>query len=279
MNVVRSAKLFALSTLAAAFTLSAGSAPVSFWFSGVVERFKDPGKLAPSGVGEGTPFVGHISYDPSILWYAETNSNSGGIYAQYQFGSLAGFSFTVYMAGHTISNVMVEQSPGMIILEDNVSGRDFYLADTASMLTVDGKDMVAVPNQVGMSLGMTDPSSTAISSVALPKSAPVLSQFPDEPFMNIVARNSNGTVDLCNISGIVQLLQNDPIVPLSIRPLTASTARVSWPLFATGYTLQSSPSLNATRWQDVLSTVVTSTTEFSVTVPTTGAPKYYRLKK
>lgn len=279
MNAVRFLKILVLASLTAVAPLSVGAAPVTFWFKGFVDSFRNTGNVAPTGVGEGTPVVGRISYDPAGLWYAETNSSNGSVYSQYHYDSLAAFSFTIYLAGHTISNITNWGVAGQIGVENDVSGRDFYYVESGALLTLDGTNMVAYPNQVGMTLGLTDAESTALTSTALPTTAPVLSQFAGEPFFNIVARNAPGTVDLCYIGGMITEISTNQIVPLSIHRVNASTARVTWPLYAEGYTLQTASSLNLTKWQDVSTPAVKLGGEYAVTVSTTGSPKYYRLRK
>lgn len=279
MNAVRFLKILVLASFTAVSGLSAGAAPVTYWFNGVVDTFRNPSNMAPTGVGIGTPFVGRISYDPAGVWYAETNQSSGGVYSQYHFKSLAAFSFTVYMGGHSISNTIYSGSPGQIGLENDVSGRDYYYVDTSSALTLDGTNMVAQPNQVSMTLGLVDANTTALTSTALPTSAPVLSQFLGEPILILGARNGPGTLDLFRIGGSISEISTNPIVSLNIHRVNASTAQVTWPLYAEGYTLQSASSLNLTKWQDVSTPAVKLGGDYAVTVSTTGAPKYYRLRK
>jgi hypothetical protein len=279
MNAVRFLKILVLASFTAVSPLSSGAAPVTYWFSGVVDSFRNTGNVAPTGVGEGTPVVGRVSYDPAGLWYAETNKSDGGVYSQYHYNSLTAFSFTIYLAGHTISNISNLGVAGQIGVENDVSGRDYYYVESGSLLTLDGTNMVAYPNQVGMAMGLTDANSTALTSTALPTAAPVISQFLGEPYFSIAARNPQGTVELCYIGGMITEISTNQIVPLSIHRVNASTARVTWPLYAEGYTLQSAPGLNLTKWQDVSTPAVKLGGEYAVTVSTTGAPKYYRLKK
>ncbi len=278
MNIVRFLRIPALAVLAAAGLARGNAAPVTYWFSGVVDSFRNASNAAPAGVGVGTPFVGRVSYDPSAVRYAETNNAGGGVNAQYHYESTTGLSFAVYIAGQWISNTVYFGNSGQIGIENNVYGRDYYYAETASVLQLNGTNMVAAPNQSGMALGLFDENMTALPSAALPLAAPVLNQF-SEGHLTISARNSNGTVDLCSISGPISAIRTNEIVLLNLRRISSSTAQVAWPLYANGYTLQSATSLTGPNWQNVATPVVNLGPEHTVSVPTTGAPKFYRLRK
>lgn len=265
--------------LVAAGSLPGPAAPVTYWFSGEVEAFSNASNTAPAGIAVGTPFVGRVHYDPANVLYAETNSFDGGTSAQYHYGALAAYSFTVFIAGHTISNTVQLGQSGQIGLENNISERDFYYAETGSALMINGTNMVAAPNQASMTLALIDSSATALASTALPLSAPALSRFNDGAVLTLLARNSNGTIDLFNVRGLVTALSSNEIVPLSLRRLNAGTAVAAWPLHATGFTLQSATSLVLPNWQNVSTAVVNTATEHTVTVSTSGPQRYYRLRK
>lgn len=68
--------------------------------------------------------------------------------------------------------------------------------------------------------------------------------------------------------------------PLSIRASGANVI-LSWPLAATGWTLDRSPTLTpAASWTATTQPIVDTATEHTVTVPRTGATRmYFRLKK
>jgi hypothetical protein len=278
MNPVRLLKTLALAAFAAS-NFSSSATPVTYWFSGVVDSFANASNTAPTGVAVGTPFVGRIRYDPAGVWHAETNNSSGGVYSQYLYADLAAFSFTVYIAGHSISNTVSLGRSGQIGLENNVSGRDYYYAETGSMLMMNGTNMVAAPNQASMSVGLFDNNATALASTALPLAPPVLTQFSEGAYLNISARNSRGSVDLCYVSGPISEISTNEIVVLSFRRLNSSTAQVAWPLRVNGYTLQATASLASPNWQNVLTPVVDIGPEHTVNVSTIGSPKFFRLKK
>ena len=75
---------------------------------------------------------------------------------------------------------------------------------------------------------------------------------------------------------------SDPTIP---PPPTLSITRsgddiiVSWPASATGYSLESTASLNPSSWSDVTQTPVQVGDQMTVTLPVNEAPKYLRLKK
>lgn len=278
MNFVRLLSIPALAVLAAAGLARSHAAPVTYWFSGVVNGFVNASNAAPAGVAVGAPFVGRVSYDPSAVSYAETNNAGGGVNAQYHYGSTTGLSFAVYIAGQWISNTVNLGNSGQIGIENDVHGRDFYYADSSSTLLLNGTNMVAAPNQSSMTLALFDENKTALPSVALPLAAPVLNQFSYRVF-TLSARNSNGTKDLCSISGPISVIRTNEIVLLSLRRTSSSAGQVAWPLWANGYTLQSATSLTAPNWQTVATPVVNLGQEHTVSVPTTGAPRFYRLRK
>lgn len=280
MNTIRLVKILTLVVLAAASNSSSKAALVTYWFSGVVENFQDPSNIVPPGITEGTPFVGRISYDPAGVRFATTNSSGGGVSSQYEYDNLTAFSFTVHIAGNTIANTVAPGGKsGLIAVEDNVSERDLYLAETASMLMLNGTNMVTEPNQAAMSLALINSDSTALTSSALPLAAPVLSQFSDGASLTILARNPPGTVELSRVSGPISVISTNEIVFLNFRRINSSTAQLAWPLYANGYTLQSSTSLTAPNWQNVGTAVVNTATEHTVAVSVAGPQRFYRLKK
>jgi hypothetical protein len=70
-----------------------------------------------------------------------------------------------------------------------------------------------------------------------------------------------------------------PGSPLLKIKLVGNYAVVSWPLNATGFTLEESPSLVTTVWTTTPQQVVDTATERTVTVPAAGIMKCFRLKK
>lgn len=279
MKTVRQLKTLALIVAAIASHAAISAAPVTYWFSGQVDYFDNPSNTAPSGVAVGTPFVGRISYDPAALYLGETNDSGGGGYSVYYFTNTASYSFTLYIAGHTISNFANSLYAGDIGIENNVSERDFYYAETGSALMMDGTNMVAGFLQASMYLGLTDTAAAALTSTALPLGAPVLSQYDEGGWFGLTVRNGNGTVNLASLGGPVSVISTNEIVLLGFRRISATTAEVAWPLYASGYTLQSATNLTIPNWQNVGTAVVTTATEHTVTVSTTGTPEFFRLKK
>jgi hypothetical protein len=70
-----------------------------------------------------------------------------------------------------------------------------------------------------------------------------------------------------------------PGAPLLKIKLVGTNAVVSWPLNATGFTLQETPSLVTKIWSTAPQQVVDTATEHTVTVPAAGLMKCFRLKK
>ena len=191
----------------------------------------------------------------------------------------ATFTFTLYIAGHTITNTAVTGRSGIVGVENDVSDRDYYYADTGSALRMNETNLVAAPNQASMTLGLLDPSSTALDSTALPLAAPVLSEFEEGGYLVLSARNSNGTKELFYVGGPVSEIRTNEIVVLESRRISASTAQLAWPLYANSYTLQSTTNLANPNWQTVGTAVVNTATEHTVAVSIAGPQRFYRLKK
>lgn len=66
--------------------------------------------------------------------------------------------------------------------------------------------------------------------------------------------------------------------PLLKIKLVGANAVLSWPLNATGFFLQETPSLSAPVWTSAPQSVVDTATEHTVTVPAIGLMKSFRLK-
>lgn len=279
MNALRFLKTLALVVFAMASHASVSAAPVTYWFSGVVDYFVNTSNEAPASVNTGTPFVGRISYDPADVWYASTNHLDGGVQSQYEYTNAATFTFTLYIGGHTIANTALPGRSGLIGLENNVSERDYYHAETSSALRMNGTNLVAAPNQSAMALNLFDSNSTALNSTALPLTAPLLSQFEEGGYLVLSARNSNGTKDLFYIGGPVTEIRTDEIVQLEFRQTTSSTAELAWPLYANGYTLQVTTNIASPNWQTVDTPVVDTATERMASVTAAAPQRFYRLQK
>lgn len=257
----------------------AEAAPVTFWFSGQVDAFLNPVKLAPAGIAIGTPFDGRISYDPANVWFAETNNAGNGSYSQYNFSSTTTFSFSLSIGGNTITNVAIFSNSGLVGVENNVSESDRLFFETSSALMMNGTNVVSAPNQVSLSLFLQDGNSTALSSTALPLNIPVLGAFSEGSHLNFVARNGNGTVNLFSIYGTIDRISATETVQLLCRRASISTIQLAWPLQATGYTLQFTTSLANPNWQPVAAPVVDTASEHTVSLPSNTAPRFFRLKK
>lgn len=255
------------------------AAPVTFWFTGQVDALLNASNTAPQGVAIGTPFDGRIRYNPDEVLFADTNQVGSGTRSQYNFGTTAAFSFTLNIAGNTISNIPNPTISGLIGVEDNLAESDRLYIETSSALMMNGTNLVNFPNQVSMSIFMQDESATAVSAAVLPLAPPVLERFSDGAYLNLVARNSNGTLDLFNIGGRIQLISTSETVQLHVRRASASTVQLAWPVHTSGYTLHSTTNLTTPNWQPVATPIVDTASEHTVTVPSISGPRFFRLKK
>ena len=66
---------------------------------------------------------------------------------------------------------------------------------------------------------------------------------------------------------------------LSIREGASGFVVLAWPVSVEGFMLEQSPDLSPQSWTDVLTPVVDTATEHTVTVPITGPRMFFRLKK
>src|SRR5262249_19815367 len=66
---------------------------------------------------------------------------------------------------------------------------------------------------------------------------------------------------------------------LKIKLLANGQAIISWPLGATGFTLEEAPAVSGGPWSDTPQSVVDTAIEHTVTVPAIGLMKVFRLKK
>jgi hypothetical protein len=69
-----------------------------------------------------------------------------------------------------------------------------------------------------------------------------------------------------------------PGTPLLKIKLVEANAIVSWPVNASGFFLQETPTLSAPVWNSTLQQVVDTATEHTVTIPASGLMKSFRLK-
>ena len=81
------------------------------------------------------------------------------------------------------------------------------------------------------------------------------------------------------LTGTVAVDDRIPPPILSIASLDASTVELSWPAEATGYNLESTPSLASLIWTPVTNEVVLAGDAFFTQVGTESAARYFRLKK
>lgn len=73
------------------------------------------------------------------------------------------------------------------------------------------------------------------------------------------------------------LLQTPGAPVLNISILSATTARISWPLNSSGFTLQMNPDLGANNWSALADSVQSNGTENFVIVNSSSGIKLYRL--
>jgi hypothetical protein len=82
-------KLIVLGTLVGTLAASAAAAPVTYWFSGYVAEISNPSNTMPFSVSIGAPFAAQLTYDPSLVGFANVNSYPQGDVGFYYFTNTA----------------------------------------------------------------------------------------------------------------------------------------------------------------------------------------------
>jgi hypothetical protein len=258
------------------------AARVTFWFSGTVDTVNNDSNNLPAGITIGTPFTGRISYETAEVSSMLVNSFPTGDSGNYYFTNTAGFSFVVFMGGHTISNASNPSlsNCGYVGITDGFNNEDAFDADTSGggTITVDGQPIVAAPYASFLAFSLRDETRSAYNSAALPTTIPAFSQFESnrELLWSAYVDNGQGT-SLFRVVGNVTSLSTNEQVALTHRRIALDQIILSWPIEFSGYTLQSAPSLTGP-WTTVPTPVVDIAQEHTVTL-TSSATRFFRLEK
>lgn len=263
-------------------TSSSPAAPVTFWFSGVIDFINAPGGTPPPGVTVGIPFTGRVAYDADYLASTSSLSFPPGEVSNYYFTNTAGYLFMVQMGGHTFANTNPPSGAicGNIGIKNDLNEEDGFTTDTASApILMDDGLFLNGSAAATMYLVLRDPAQTAYSSTLLPTTSPSLGQFPGPNRFELAVLTPDQSAYLYGISGVITNLTTTEQIQLHLRRLTPTTLQLAWPLAATGFTLQSRTNLAAGSWQNVVAPVTDTATEHTVTVSTTDGQQFFRLKK
>ena len=269
-------KFLTTTALTALLTVAASAAPVTFWFSGVVDSTTDAGTNLPAGIAPGTVFTGRITYDATLGDYQSGFVNGSLSNSNIYFANFLSTTAVLYIGGHTVTNQLLEawRGAGSLHIRDNYDNEDNFIYYAGmSGLAIDGKSYT----NSSWNIYLKDSSKTVNASAAFPTTPPSLAAFPDRRAFSWSWQN-DAQQYLFNVYGRITAIGTNAMYALSFRRTGNTTAQIAWPIAATGFTLQSSGN-PATGWQDVATAVVNVGGERTVAITTTGAPKFYRLKK
>jgi hypothetical protein len=269
-------KFLTTTALAALLTATAPAAPVTFWFSGVVDSTTDAGTNLPTGIAMGTVFTGRITYDATLGDYQSGFVNGSLSSSNIYFANFLSTTAVLYIGGHTVTNQLLdpERDAGSLHIRDNYDNEDNFIYYAGmSGLAVGGQSFT----NSRWNIYLKDGTKTANTSAAFPTTPPSLAAFASKRAFNWV-RQDDANQYLFSVDGQILALSTNEMYALTFRVTGNNTAQVAWPVVATGFTLQSSGN-PVSGWQDVLAPVVNVGGEHTVNVTTTGAPKFYRLKK
>ena len=259
------------------------AAPVTFWYGGYITSIDDPSNAAPFAVKEGMPFTGKITFDGSLAESSSTNGVPGGLYSQHYFNSTAGYSMLFQIGGHVVMNAANQGSlTGDIIVGDQYNDRDVLWFETnpGGDILLDGAPFVTYPRFSGLNLNLEDDTTTALTSPALPTSAPDLAKFQSyrQISWGVYIDDGNPT-QVFSVSGEITVISANEVVFLSQVKTAASTLRLSWPRSHSGFALQSTTNLPSGPWDSVTNAIIDVGLEHTVTISTTGPQRFYRLRK
>ncbi len=223
----------------------------------------------------GTPFSGFITYDTGAV-KSGVDANSSMNFGDYYFTTTSGISITVFVGGAVFTST--NSTPGGNFAAINVgnnlgSGYDALTYSVGRPPLVNGAPVRAGATQGALEINFSDYTATAFTSDAIPTSAPSLSAYPDGN-ITVTASAPGAQGSLFYIGGEITAISPFPRVTLSSQTLPGNQLRLSWPVSATGLTLQFATSLTTQDW-----TTEPTATEHTVSVSTSGQPKFFRLVK
>lgn len=269
-----------LAILAWLLPASSSSAVVVSWgFRGVVSRYDNPTGNLPGNIAVGTPFTGVIRYDLSFATGPDADPNPNRS-VQY-FTNVAGLSITVNVAGHiiTTTNQLPGDSTSDLTIENNISDRDYVdVGFPYQTVRLNGAPLPGPVTFGGLSLGLTDATKSMFSNDSVPTNVPILVVEPDTSWVQLNLYDS-----VADVFRTIQLeigeLYADSKVLITTTRLPGNQLRLSWPVSATGLTLQFATSLTTQNLTTEPTAVVDTATEHTITVSTAGQPKFFRLVK
>ena len=86
-------------------------------------------------------------------------------------------------------------------------------------------------------------------------------------------------MEVCGCNGVCKGTIVKAIQDKGLFTIASGFVVLAWPVSVEGFMLEQSPDLSPQSWTDVLTPVVDTATEHTVTVPITGPRMFFRLKK
>ncbi len=261
-------------------TAPMGAAPVSFAFSGYLDRVDNPSNAVPASIREGATFNGVMTYDPAAPNAIDITpaTNLG----DYYFSTDASFSLQVWIAGHEFRS----QAPvpkvnfGAINVYYGANNNHaLYYGMGYSSTLYDGAPFPGTYDQGGVELYFSDRSKTALSSDALLTAPPKLSRFPDSAELNIAFYQYKAPASLLYLTGIITNVTDLLAPSLTITPQPDGSLLLSWPLKFVGFLPQSNGSLeDESGWKDEEVLVVDTDTEHTAKIWPDASRQFLRLR-
>jgi hypothetical protein len=217
--------------------------------------------------------------------YPSTNRVSGitGSYVTKVTVQILGFAHTFPA---DVDMVLVAPGGQNAVLMGNVGTENLPQAATNINLTLDDDAASTMPLDSDLVSGTFKPTQRNTFQFDFPAPAPASSNLMGPTLANFKNLNPNGTWRLYIVddtspdSGVItggwSLTFTTAPVLLSLSK-AGTNAILSWTNAATGYTLQSSPSLSPGAWTNVIPTPVVISGNYTVTNAITNRSTFYRL--
>jgi len=255
------------------------AAIVTWGFNGVLTRADNLSNAVPNTVAIGTPFTGVITYDPGAI--SGSDANASPDFADYYFRTNSAFSITMIVGGATFTSTNTTPQnnfAGINIGNNQANAYDALTYYSAGLPLVNGLPAGPGVTEGSLEIDMFDLTQTAFTSDAIPTIAPNPAAYTVRR-ITVIAYAPGAENRVFYISGNIAEITTLPKVILSYQKLAANQLRLSWPVSATGLTLQFATSLTSQDWTTEPTAVVDTATEHTVTLSTTGQPKFFRLVK
>lgn len=276
MKIFTTLKSLSLATGLSVLPIITSAAPVTFWLSGKVNAIYNPSNAMPADIKLGTPVAGRWMFDSATASYVAGITEPSGSVSNFYCRPVSGYATLLQIGSHVITNTSILPGwAGYVNIYDNYNNCDeLYLHAGPAGLMQDG----TLLTNSALRIALRDNTKTALNSAQFPTNPPVLTAYADQRILSWEVRNLSNSL-LYRVEAELTAISTNELVLLNIRTGSANTAAVCWPSGVQGLQLQSTTNLAAPVWQDVATPVVDIGMEHTVTVSTTGAPKFYRLKK